>query len=277
MPYTGNLLRLSQEPDARKLPGPSPRHGRNEGDPMAPLGQSTVPSGTGALYQGTDFPVYLTPGGTPGGQMPLDNPAPWAGAPPGGPYEVNGITYPRGNPHDSQAVLSQVGSDRQWTGAGGWRERAHDGDPDRGFLRTGFDPAPLYQQCIPRAELDTDGLASPYTDGGPRLAKHLRAAPGGFSSLPESNPPRVGYDGPGFRRGRERVRVSDNPLFASVHRTFGVQVLHPRDAYTPNPAPRMVYSMITPPALPRDPGNPDDTAMARATYPLSPGSVIGGF
>lgn len=274
MPYTGNLVVMAQQPDARQLPPPSNRHGRREGDPSAPSGQNTVPAGVGSEFQGTDFaPVVMS-----GFGMPLDDPAPWGGDPPGGPYETDKINYPRGNPHDSHAVLSQVGGDTQWrAGQGGGRTRAHDGEPDRGWLRTTFDPAPQFMGAQPREEIDTQGLNSPYTDGGPRMQKMVHGNLGGYSSLPESNPPRVGYDSGGFRLGRERVRVWANNVFASTHRRQGVQIIRPRDAYTPNPAQRMVETMITPPSLPRDPGNPDDVMIARSVYATAPSSVFGGF
>lgn len=266
MPYTGNLLQQQQAPDSRPLPGPSPRHGTDEGDPALSLGQTQVPAGTGSEYQGTDYaPVVMS-----GFGMPLDNPASWAGSPPGGqsadPYR---ITYPDGNPHDSCAVLSHDGADVQAVTTG-LRHRAHDGAEDRGWLRTGFDPAPLFPQD--RVELATQGMSNPYgvlSDDG---VKYVR----GINSRPENNPPREGYVS-GYRPGRERVRAWDNADFASVSRVIGVQVLRPRDAYTPNASRRMFATAVVAPALPRDAVAPDDVAYARADYVSAPTSVFGGF
>lgn len=271
MPYTGNLLFMSQQPDARRLPAPSPRHGVNESDPSRALGEHTVPAGTGDVYGGSDFPPVIMSGFG----MPLDTPASWAGAPPGGraetPYR---ITYPDGNPHDSAAVLSGDGGNAQWYGNDN-RTRAHDGARDHGYSRTTFDPPPYANSTQVRQELDTDGLRSPYTALSPEGAatKFVR----GINSLPDNNPDRFGYDGPGFRRGRERVRAWDNTVRAHISRVQGPQVLQPRDVYTPNPARRMVADMVITPALPRTPQAPDTALLAATTYTSAPVSVIGGF
>ena len=270
MPYTGNLVRINQSSDQRKLPSPSPRHAVDEEDPSLPRGEHHVASGTGAEFAGTTYaPVVMS-----GFGMPLDDPSSWAGDPPGGgsetPYR---ITYPRGNPHASDAVLSARAGYAQWF-AHPVRDRAHDGDTDRGWLRTTFSPEPMFMDTQnPRGEIDTQGLTTPYDEAtDDRFRKHVR----GINSLPENNPDRVGYLN-GFRPGRERVRVWGSDVFASISRVQGVQQLQPRDAYTPLHYPRMIGSMTTPPALPRTAGNPDDTAMSATNYASSPGSVFGGF
>ena len=271
MPYTGNLVFISQEPDARPLPAPSPRHGRNEGDPSLPRGEHQVAAGTGVEYGGTNFPPVVMGGFG----MALDTPASWAGPPPGGraetPYRIG---WTDGNPHDSTAVLSKDGADAQWYGNPN-RIRAHDGGQDHGYLRTTFDPPPYANATQHREEIDTDGLRSPYSAVSPEGAatKFVR----GINSLPDNNPDRVGYDGPGFRRGRERVRAWDNTVRAHISRVQGPQLLQPRDAYAPNAARRMVSDMMIVPALPRTPTAPDTSLLAATSYTSTPGSVIGGF
>lgn len=272
MPYTGNLLSMQQAPDSRKLPPPSPRHAINEVDPNPGRAEHEIPSGTGSEYQGTDFDQVVMSGGG----MPLDNPSPWSIAPPGGPSESPyNITYPRGNPHDSNAVLSALGSLLQTCAPNGGRLRdnAHDGIPDRGWLRQLFSPKPLFDESQHIDELYLDGLSSSVeTASGNGGDKYVR----GINSLPNNNPDRLGYVN-GFRQGIERVRVWDNQNRSYIRREFGLQTLGPREVYTPNPARRMVSTMITQPALPRDANNPDDTIMANTNYASSPSSVIGGF
>lgn len=271
MPYTGNLVFMAQPPDARKLPPPSPRHATNEGDPSAAAGEHQVAAGTGNEYADTKFPSVIMAGWG----MTLDTPASWAGAPPGGraetPYR---ITWPSGNPHESDAVLSAEGANAQWYGNAN-RIRAHDGDDDHGYARTTFDPPPYANATQHRDEIDTDGLRSPYTQVSPEGAatKFVR----GINSLPDNNPDRFGYDGPGFRRGRDRVRAWDNTVRAHISRIQSPQVLQPRDAYVPNAARRMVGDMMITPALPRTPTAPDTALLAATSYASSPASVIGGF
>lgn len=269
MPYTGNLIRMAQPPDARRLPPPSPRHGENEGDPSAARQEHVVPTGTGTEYQGTDFaPVIMS-----GFGMRLNTPSSWAGAPPGGaseePYR---ITYPRGNAHDSTAVLSAAGAADQAVRPG-LRVTAHDGADDRGVVRTLFDPSPFAGESQHREQIDSDGLGQWQNSPEGDNAKYVR----GINSLPTNNPGRVGYDGPGFRRGRERVRVWDNTVRAHISRVFSSQMLQPRDAYTPNGTTPMVSSMVTVPALPRSPGSPDDPMTSRTSYASAPVSTFGGF
>lgn len=271
MPYSGNLLRLTQAPDARKLPPPSPRHATNEYDPDPQKGEHQVPSGTGSEFQGTDYPEVVMSGGG----MPLDTPSSWAITPPGGQYEATDyLTYPKGNPHNSDAILSARGAELMYCAPDGYklRDRAHDGKQDRGFLRTLFSPAPLFADQQSRDELYTEEFASSIgTADGVGGDKFVR----GINSLPNNNPDRIGYVN-GFRQGIERVRVWDNHDRAFIDRQQGSQMLQPRDVYVPNHYPRMIGSMITGPALPRDANNPDDTAMASTSYASSPSSVIGG-
>ena len=269
MPYTGNLVRMAQAPDARRLPPPSPRHGENEGDPSASRAEHVVPTGTGSEYQGADFqPVIMS-----GWGMQLDTPASWAGAPPGGaaeePYR---ITYARSNPHDSRAVLSAAGADT-YQRSPALRVAAHDGAQDHHDRRVIFDPSPFAGDSQHREEIDTDGLAQWQTSPDGEQAKYVR----GINSLGTNNPGRIGYDGPGFRRGRERVRAWDNTVRAHISRTFGSQMLQPCDAYTPNPARQMVSTYVTEPALPRSPSSPDDPMTARTNYVSAPASTFGGF
>lgn len=269
MPYTGNLIRIAQEPDARKLPAPSVRHGANEADPALAHGEHVVPAGTGSEYAGTAYPQVVMGGFG----MPLDTPASWASSPPGGPDETPyAYGWTRGNPHDSRAVLSAAGAAAAWYGDGN-RARAHDGALDRGVARVRFSPEPMWANTQRRDQIMTEGLPGQYSpDGGPRWAKHAR----GINSLPENNPPRDGYGPGGFRQGLERVRAWDNTVFASISRHLGIQLLGARPGWVPRPARPMVGPMTTPPALPRDPGNPDDTFYARTVYPPAASSVIGG-
>lgn len=266
MPYTGNLLIQKQLPTDRHLSEPSNRHDRDEGDPSQWRGEHSVPSGTGAEFAGTDFEqVVMT-----GGGMMLNDPSPWAICPPGGEYgSPYAITYPYGNPHESPAVLSNRGSVAQDIGTK-LRQHAHDGDDDRGWIRTTFDPPPIF--FPDRAELATEGLYNPHGELAADGVKYVR----GINSRPENNPPRDGY-APGYRPGRDRVRVTDPSTFASIHRDIGAQQLRPRDVYTPNPAAPMVASMVTPPALPRSAPNPDSIMTASTSYASSPTSVFGGF
>lgn len=271
MPYTGNLVRISQAPDARKLPAPSPRHGLVEGDPSQPRGEHSVPAGTGAEFGGTNFPPVIMAGFG----MPLDTPRSWAGPPPGGgaesPYE---IVYAKGNPHDSRAILSAAGAlDTCYNTDGSpLRTYAHEGAIEQGWKRVKFSPEPLFQATQGKQEIDTEGLTSPYGVGDTTHTKFVR----GINSLPENNPDRVGYV-TGFRPGRERVRVWDNAVRAHISRQISPQILQPRDAYTPNSSRPMVDRMIIGVALPRDAPNPDDNAMAATNYDSSTMSVFGGF
>ena len=268
MPYTGNLLQQRQQPGGRPLPGPSPRHAANEADPSLARGEHQVPAGTGGVYARTDFDQVVMSGGG----MRLDTPASWAGGPPGGSQETPyRVTYPAGNPHDSDAVLSARGSAIQ-TVQTAMRGNAHDGSPDRGYVRTGFGPEPLFAGQQERAELATEGQSNPFGALADDGVKYVR----GINSRPENNPARVGYVS-GYRPGRERVRVWQVPRFGHVSRRIDPQVLRPRDAYTPNASRRQVGSMVTPPALPRDAGNPDDVMLARVNYGAAPTSVFGGF
>lgn len=269
MPYTGNLVRIAQAPDARRLPPPSPRHGQDEGDPSASRQEHVVPSGTGSEYQGVDFDQVIMSGWG----MQLDTPASWAGAPPGGgseePYR---ITYARTNPHDSRAVLSAAGADT-YGRSPALRFAAHDGAQDHHDRRVMFDPAPFAYQTQEREEIDSDGLAQWQTSPDGDQAKYVR----GINSLSTNNPGRVGYDGPGFRRGRERVRAWDNTVRAHISRVFGAQMLQPRDAYAPNGTTPMISSMVTAPSLPRSPASPDDPLTSRSSYASAPTSTFGGF
>ena len=271
MPYTGNLVRISQQPDARKLPPPSPRHGLNEEDPSRALGEHNVPSGTGAEFGGSNFPPVIMAGFG----MPLNTPSSWAGPPPGGiaeaPYE---IIYAKENPHDSRAILSGVGGlDLCYNTDGApLRTFAHDGARDHGYVQTKFGPDPLFGQTQSRQEIDTDGLTSPYAVGDATHTKFVR----GINSLPENNPDRFGYT-TGFRPGRERVRAWDNGVRAHISRQISPQILQPRDAYVPNKSASMVENKLIHVALPRDAPNPDDNAMAATVYSLATDSVFGGF
>ena len=266
MPYTGNLLQQKQLPTDRHLTGPSARHGTDEPAPSLARGEHQVPSGTGAEFEGTDFPQVVMSGG---GQL-LDCPASWAINPPGGAFgSPFAITYPSGNPHESDAILSNRGAVAQSI-ATPLRDRAHSGSVDRGWWRTTFDPAPIFWPD--RAELATEGLYNPHGVLADDGLKYVR----GINSRPENNPPRDGY-APGYRPGRDRVRVTDPSTYASIHRDIGAQILRPRDAYTPNPAAPMVASMVTPPALPRSAPNPDSILTATTNYASSPQSVFGGF
>jgi hypothetical protein len=266
MPYTGNLLVQKQLPTDRHLTGPSDRHGTDEPDPSLPRGEHTVPSGTGSEFQGTDFDQVVMSGGG----MRLDTPASWAIVPPGGAFESPfAITYPSGNPHDSDAVLSGRGAIAQNI-ATPLRDRAHDGDKDLGWVRTTFGPPPIF--FPDRQEIATDGLYNPHGILADDGIKYVR----GINSRPENNPPRDGYS-PGYRPGRDRVRVTDPSTFASIHRDIGAQLLHPRDVYVPNPAAPMVASMVTPPPPPRSAPNPDSIMTAATDYTSSPRSVFGGF
>lgn len=276
MPYTGNLVRLNQKPDALKLPAPSPRHGVREAAPELQRQTHTVPSGTGAEFQGTDFERVVESGHG----MLLDTPPSSAGTPPGtaDPESPWHIDYTRGNPHTSSAVLSARGAAAMAGGAGrpdaagvapntGLRGRSHDGRADRGWLRSLFWPAPMFTEAQPRQEINPDGPASSVDQAeGPGGAKYVR----GINSLGVNNPH-------GWRNGRYRYSSWPNEVFAQIKRTIGTQMLQPRDIYTPGPQQRMVASMITPPSLPKDPPNPDDPITAQSQYSSAASSVIGGF
>jgi len=274
VPYTGNLLRLSQQPDALKLGGVSERHGAVEPAQDIARQQKTAPAGTGMEFAGTDFEQVVEAGHG----MLLDTPASWAGTPPGSPDTEQPwhIDYSRGNPHSSPAVLSARGAAAMEGGAGyphpdtasalGMRSSAHSGDGDRGWIRSTFWPAPWNTESQPREEINPDGpsssVAPPEGVGG---AKYGR----GINSLGLNNPA-------GWRNGRYRFMTWPNTVFAQIHRTIGTQMLQPRDIYTPGPQARMIGSMITPPSLPRDAPNPDDVITANSNYTSSASSVIGG-
>lgn len=264
MPYTGNLIRLGQKPDALKLPAPSPRHGVREGAPELQRRQQSVPSGTGAEYQGTDFDQVVMSGHG----MVLDTPASSAGTPPGSPdpdapYRID---YTRGNPHTSTAILSWAGQEAM-TRDPSIRGRAHNGERDRGWVRSIFWPEPMFLEQQPRSEINPDGPSSSTAQAdGVGGAKYVR----GINSHPTNNPS-------GWRNGRYRFSTWGNRVFSQIHRTIGTQLVQPRDVYTPGPQQRMIGSMITPPALPQDAPNPDDAITARTSYTSSPSSVIGGF
>jgi hypothetical protein len=276
MAYTGNLVRLAQKPDALKLPAPSPRHGVREGAPELQRVQQSVPSGTGSEFQGTDFDKVVMSGGG----MPLDVQPSAAGIPPGtadpdAPYH---ITYTKGSPYDSTAILSARGAavasggagdtvGTEWARDSGARTRAHEGIQERSWLRALFWPDPLFAEQQPRQEINPDGPRSSVEGpGGQGGMKYGR----GINSLGQNNPD-------GFRNGRYRFGTWPNRVFAQIHRTIGTQYIQPRDIYTPGPQQRMVASMITPPALPQDPPNPDDAITANTSYASSTTSVFGGF
>lgn len=275
MPYTGNLLRLQQSPTALQLGGVSDRHGTREGAQQITREQQSVPRGTGVEFAGSDFERVVESGHG----MALDSPASRAGTPPGSdsadaPYRID---YTRGNPHSGPAVLSAYGAAAMAGGAGdpdgsaapaaeSLRRRAHSGEGDRGWIRSLFWPSPLFAETQDRQEINPDGppssVAPPEGVGG---AKYGR----GINSLSLNNPN-------GWRNGRYRFSTWPNTVFAQVRRTAGTQMLQPRDIYTPGPQQRMVASMVTPPALPRDAPNPDDVITANSVYSSSHSSVIGG-
>lgn len=277
MPYTGNLTRLAQKPDALKLPAPSPRHGVREGAQELHRQERVVPEGTGAEFQGTDFDKVVQAGHG----MLLDTPASAAGTPPGtadteSPWHID---YTKGSPYTSGAILSARGAAIAAGGAGSTTTveygadnamlgRQHDGTKDRGWVRALFWWAPMWRDTNLGEEILAPGPASSVEGpGGVGGAKYGR----GINSLGENNPD-------GWRNGNYRFpNWSTNTVFQRVHRTIGTQQLQPRDIYTPGPQQRMVSSMITPPSLPRDAPNPDDVITANSNYSSSPSSVIGGF
>lgn len=277
MGYTGNLVRLAQKPDALKLPAPSPRHGVREGAPALQKEQQTVPTGTGAEFQGTDFDKVVQAGHG----MRLDVQPSAAGTPPGSadsesPWHID---YTKGSPYTSDAILSARGAAIAAGGAGRTTGvdygadttlvgREHDGSTDRGWVRSLFWWMPMWWETQPKEEVLTPGPASSVEGpGSGGAAKFGR----GINSLGENNPQ-------GWRNGNYRFpNWSTNTVFQSVHRTIGTQQLQPRDIYTPGPQQRMVASMVTPPSLPRDAPNPDDVLTASSTYSSSASSVIGGF
>lgn len=276
MPYTGNLVRLAQKPDALKLPAPSPRHGVREAAQDISRQESSVPTGTGSEYQGTDFDKVVISGGG----MPLDHQPSAAGTPPGSPDPDSPfyISYTKGSPYTSTAILSARGAAEAWGGAGdttsypcppdtALRGREHNGATDKGWIRALFWPSPLFDADQPRDEINPDGpsssVAGPEGVGGMKFGR-------GINSLGENNPH-------GWRNGRYRFSHWGNTVFSQIHRTIGTQQLSPRDIYTPGPQQRMVGSMITPPALPQDPPNPDDSITASSYYGSSAVSSFGGF
>lgn len=266
MPYTGNLVRLqTQQPDARQLPPPSPRHAADEQDPAAALGEHEVTAGTGSEFGGTGFASQLATG--PG--LDLDRPKSWAIAPPGGMDEVPyAISYAKGNPHDSRATLSARDAADPVS-----RVDSHNGEPDRGVLRVTYSPRPLGADLQERDALSVDGFASPYSSmSEPRAAKHVR----GINSLPENNPDRFGYT-TGFRPGIDRLRAWFGDAARHITRDHTPQLLQPRDAYTAPPRQRMVADMVTDPALPRTAPNMDDTITASTNYTSQVSSSFGGF
>src|SRR5688500_18053286 len=276
MPYTGNLVRLNQKPDALKLPPPSPRLAVNDGAPELQRKMQSVRAATGAEFQGTDFERVVEAGHG----MLLDTPATSAGTPPAGgdsesPWHID---YTRGNPHTSAAILSARGAAAMAGGAGrpdgagapahtSLRHSAHDGRKDRGWIRSLFWPDPMFQGSQPRSEINPDGPSASVDQAeGPGGQKYVR----GINSLGVNNPN-------GWRNGRYRYSSWPNEVFAQIRRTIGTQMLQPRDIYTPGPQQRMVSTMVTAPALPKDPPNPDDPITAQSVYSSAASSVIGGF
>lgn len=275
MGYTGNLLRLSQAPDALKLSGPSPRHAVVEGAPEIQREQQSVPRGTGAEFAGSDFDKVVMAGHG----MALDVQPVAAGTPPGSgeteaPWHID---YTRGSPYTSTAILSARAAAAAHGGAGdpsqNWGAdnaawgRAHDGSRDRGWIRSIFWPEPMFLASQDRQELNPDGppssVAQPEGVGG---AKYGR----GINSLAQNNPQ-------GWRNGRYRFNTWPNTVFAHISRVIGTQMLQPRDIYAPGAQQRMVTSMVTPPSLPRDAPNPDDVQTANSSYTSANSSVFGGF
>lgn len=274
MGYTGNLVRLAAKPGALALSPPSPRHGTVEGASTTSLQQQTVTSGTGSEFQGTDFDEVMVSGGG----MVLDTPATSSITPPGGIYESPyHITYPNGNPHTSDAVLSLYGANAQAGGAGApdscmiadtsMTGRAHSGTRDRGWIRSLFNPAPLFRDETPHTTITPEGPGSsvegPAGEGGQKYGR-------GINALGINNPS-------GFRHGRYQLNVSSNENYSQIRREIGVQYIAPKEVYTPGPQQRMVSSMITPPSLPRDAPNPNDVLYASSDYSSSAASVFGGF
>ena len=256
--YSGQLSRLANTEDARKLPGPSPRHAVDETDDAIAREQRTVPATTGNEYGGTQFESNVIPGGG----MLLDTPASWAGDLSA---EASRIKYAKENPHDSRAVLTL----RQAEMADGGRLSAHDGSVDRGWKRSTFSGEPLTDDIQNRDADRLDGYSNPFGAASePDMVKYVR----GRSSRPEDNPE-------GFRLGTLIRWAWNNPSKRTVTRDYGVQMTQPRDSYTAPARQRMVKDVVTQATLPRSAGSFDDAIMSGndANSAQTGSSSFGGF
>lgn len=256
--YSGQLSRLANTADERKLPAPSPRHAVNESDDALAREQRQVPATTGNEYGGTQFETSIIPGGG----MQLDTPAPWARDLDA---DASRIKYAVENPHDSRAVLTL----RQADMPDGGRLEAHDGSLDRGWLRTTFAGEPLADDIQQRDADRTDGYSNPFSAASePDLVKYVR----GRSSRPEDNPD-------GFRLGNLWRWTWDSPSKRKVTRDYGIQLTQPRDFYTAPSRQRMVKDVVTQAVLPRSAGSFDDAVMSGndANSAQTGSSSFGGF
>lgn len=256
--YSGQLARLANTAQERVLPPPSPRHATDESDDGRSREERSVPSSTGSEYGGTRFDSPLIPGGG----MELDTPAPWARDLSA---DSSRIKYARENPHDSRAVLTL----RQGDMADGGRIQAHDGQLDKGWMRTRFSGEPLADDTQDREADRTDGYSNPFgAVGEPDALKYIR----GRSSRPEDNPD-------GFRLGtlwRWQWNVSQ---VRKVTRDYGIQYTQPRDFYTAPTRQRMVKDVVTQATLPRSAGSFDEAIMSGsdANAAATGDSSFGGF
>jgi hypothetical protein len=197
--YSGNLVRMQQQPDALKLPAPAVEHGQDEPDPWPD--RHEVPAGYGQEFGGSAFPVDVTIGGG----VLLSTPPKW-GEP---------------DTHDSPAVLYPLESDTQQVAVVG---DEHAGDYDRGHLRHYYEPGiqSAYEQ-------HTDATMDLWSSQATNTAPLTR----GINSYRENNPDREGYIN-GFRPGRHRWLVDNlRRLIGERGRTYDVQTLIARDYYQP--------------------------------------------
>jgi hypothetical protein len=264
MPYTGNLIRTAQAPDARQLPSPSAAHGDlTTPDPWPQ--NSEVPAGTGAEYEGTAMPVDMVIGGG----MALDTPAPWE----------------RGNPHTSDAVLYMQHTDQEWASR---ISRAHEGREDRGWVRTMYSTPPFQFSGDVEGDSVWEGHTTPFqATGQADLDKYVQ----GVNSRPENNPERTGYVN-GFRPGLFRLNTPNIDRWRpGAHRHYDLQPLAQRDAYVPvnqpnaDPSPdgpqfplfqRTVQHYMTGAAMWTGPTGYDDSLLATPVAASGADPVIDG-
>jgi len=256
--YSGNLVRTVQEPDPveRRLPFPHPGHGQDQSDPYPD--ETQVPAGLGAEYAGSGFPNTMVVGGG----VLLDTPPTW-----GSPEE-----------HDSAAVLYPLESDAQQVALIG---REHEGDQDRGWLRSTYKEPPLQSALEVRSDVQRDEFTTQPTNTVPLLR--------GINSYRENNPDREGYIN-GFRPGVFRWFTDNIERLRGRIRYYDLQPLTQRDFLIPANTPELdgappygpnfpswvdgIFHVQVRPQLPRDPGSLDDPMLA--TPMLESSAVIGG-
>lgn len=249
MAYTGNWLRAAQQVQANPTRLPEPSPAHGQ-DQSDPYPQDhRAPAG--ADYGDADFArtIVQTPG------LALDA------------------------PQDSHQSAGSYGTYRSQAERAAAQQRGHDGT-DRGWVRQTY-AAPPFQDDTTRY------MESTWTGSG-SAAPPVEAIQRGINSLPQNNPPVEGYDGPGWRRGRQRWRFVDRKNNINP-RVYTPQQLLAREIKIPQNQPaqdgtwgrtspfasmaRPMNTIALRPALFRNPPGLTDTIIADQPPPADDGGL----